>query len=60
MVRVEFVTGNDAFQGDAFQRSGEAARIFERIVSEIKHGGRGGTIVDRNGNTVGKWENNDD
>lgn len=53
MFTIEFETDNDAFVDDPAE---EVVRILRRISVKVREGGRTeGSVLDSNGNTVGRW-----
>ena len=64
MFELTIKTGNAAFSGpdgedDAYARDREIARLLRKIAKRLEDGDGGielETILDSNGNTVGKWE----
>lgn len=61
MFKMEFKTGNDAFRdpftGEESQthKANETVKIINRISTEIAMGKTYGSIMDINGNSIGKW-----
>jgi len=61
MLKIEIETGNAAYsENDELTWDGRLnlAANLKAIVNMIVNGGNGGTIMDINGNKVGKWEVN--
>lgn len=61
MVKIEFKTGNAAFcneftgNPDVYSERMEIKRILEKICADIEDGKTGGSVMDYNGNHIGKW-----
>ena len=61
MFKLEIETGNAAFcdpdtgSEDEFWEGIEINRLLEKVQIEIEEGYTSGTIIDINGNRVGKW-----
>lgn len=51
-ITIDINTDNSAFE----DRDEEINRILVRVVSSIKNGRVGGSIIDINGNKVGRYE----
>lgn len=61
MLKIEIKTGNAAYSDNGkltLQGRLNLAANLKAIVNMIVNGGNGGTIMDINGNKVGKWEVN--
>lgn len=62
MFKMELKTGGAAFcnpltgEEDEVFEALELTRILENVCHKIKYGKESGTILDINGNVVGKWE----
>ena len=54
MFKLEFETDNAAF-GEEDDRLHEIAFILENIASDVQSGKQGDTVLDVNGNSIGKW-----
>jgi len=52
MLKINFATGNEAFQGD---ETGETVRILREIAKKIEQGRENGSVMDLNGNKIGTW-----
>jgi len=52
MLKINFATGNEAFQGD---ETGETVRILREIAKKIEEGREVGPVMDLNGNKIGAW-----
>lgn len=53
MFEVKFSIDNDAFQNGNGRK--ETANILKTISNKVLNGDNEGTIMDSNGNVVGKW-----
>lgn len=56
MFKLEFSTTNAAFQDGELPLSFEVARCLADVVDDVKSGLLRGTVIDANGNGVGRWE----
>ena len=52
-MKIEFKTDNQAFED---YKEGEIARILCKIARAIENGSTSGSVMDINGNRIGKWE----
>lgn len=52
MMKIEFKTGNAAFEEDF---EGEIGRILSNISNLVNSGRSSGKVMDYNGNCVGTW-----
>lgn len=61
MLKIEINTGNAAFcdpftgEPSEFDEAIECKRLLECICTELEDGATSGSIIDINGNKVGKW-----
>lgn len=56
MFKLEFETSNEAFQGDGRIDPWAIADVLRDVATDVTDGPTRGTVVDFNGNTVGRWE----
>lgn len=54
MFKIEFETGNDAFQGEQ-EFINETRQILENVWEKISKGQREGAVMDSNGNKIGSY-----
>lgn len=53
MFRMDIKTDNAAFEED---RNGEVIRLLKRVIEQIENGEEDGSLLDINGNKVGKFK----
>ena len=66
MLKIEFSTGNAAFNGNGIEpqtqweadyyRNEEIKRVLKNVCNQIDNGRTSGRCIDINGNTIGNWE----
>ena len=54
-MKINFKTGNAAFEAEEGIAVSEIQRIFNQIITKLKNGYTDGVIMDLNGNKIGDW-----
>ena len=55
MFKLQFSTGGAAFDDEDDNGRGEVARIINTIAAQVAQGATSGTVLDINGNAIGRW-----